>query len=67
MLVSLVNEHAAWLMVLNGRQRSATNDQILVEQNDTNYDGGCMLLHFRSGTYEILGRLVSVGQSVRTA
>jgi hypothetical protein len=54
-------------MVVNERQRSATNAQILVEHNDTNYDGSCMLRHFRSGTYEISGRLISVGQRVCTA
>ena len=32
--------------------------------NDSNYDGNCMSRHLRSGTYEISGCLIFVGQIV---
>jgi len=44
------------------KTETATNTQIWVEQNDSNYDGNCTSRHFQSGAYEISGRLISVGQ-----
>jgi hypothetical protein len=44
--------------------RDATNAQIRGNLNDFNCDGKCTTRHFRSGTYEISGRLVFVGQSL---
>jgi len=35
-------------------------------RNDSHYESNCTSRHFRSGTYEISGRLTFVGQSVRT-
>jgi len=35
------------------------------EESETNYDGNCTAHHFRSGTYEISGRLIFVEQSVQ--
>jgi hypothetical protein len=32
--------------------------------NDLSYDGSCMSRLFQSGTYEISGRLIFVGQNV---
>jgi len=49
---------------MNERQRNATNAQILGNLNDSNCDGNCTTRHFRSGTYEISGRLIFVGRSV---
>ena len=45
----------------------ATNAQIWVEQNDSNYDGTVHHVTSGAGLNEISGRLISVGQSVRTA
>ena len=45
---------------MNGRQRNATNGHKWGKKNDANYGGNCTLRHFRSGTYEISGRLISV-------
>ena len=50
---------------MNGRQRNATNAQIWGKQNDSNYDGNCTSRHCLSGTYEISGRWIFVGGSVR--
>ena len=50
---------------MNGRQRNATNAQIWGKQNDSNYDGNCTSRHCQSGTYEISGRWIFVGGSVR--
>jgi hypothetical protein len=36
------------------------------KKNDLNYDGNCMGHHFQSRTYEILGCLIFVEQSVYT-
>jgi len=32
--------------------------------NDSSYDGSCTLCRFRTGSYNISGRLVFVGQNV---
>jgi hypothetical protein len=63
-LVSLVNTCAAWLFVMNGRQRNTANAQIWGKLNDSNYDGNCTSRHCLSGTYEITGRLIFVEQCV---
>ena len=65
--MSLVNiyEYEAWLILMNGRQRNATNSQIWGKKNESNYDGNCTPRHCLSGTYEISGRLTLVEQSVQ--
>jgi hypothetical protein len=65
--VSLVDIYAAWLIVMNGRQRNATNSQIWGNYNDSNYDGNCTSRDCLSGTYEISGCLIFVEHSVRTS
>jgi len=64
--VSLVNIFAAWLIVMKGRQRNATNSQIWGNLNDSNYDGKRTSSDCLCGTYEISGRLIFVEQSVQT-
>jgi len=66
MLVSVVNTNGV-IDCNEWKREFATNAQIWVEQNDSNYDGSCTSRHIRSGTYEISGLLISVGQYVLTA
>jgi len=47
-----------------GTQRNATNAQIWVKKNDSNYDGNCTARHCLSGTYEISSRWIFVALSV---
>ena len=51
--MSSINIYAVWLIVMNGRQRNATNAQIGGKKNDSNYDGNCTACHCLSGMYKI--------------
>ena len=61
----LINIYAVCLIVMNGRQRNATNAQIGGKKNDSNYDGNCTARHCLSGTYKISHRWIFVRLSVR--
>jgi len=50
---------------MNGRQRNPTNAQIWGKQTESNYDGNCTARDCLSGTYEISGRWIFVGRTVR--